>query len=75
MLSRSFEIDIAINLGGYTQQTRTEIFAMQAAPIQVNYLGYSGTMGADYMNYLIADRTLIPKDKQHSLFRKYCIFT
>jgi predicted O-linked N-acetylglucosamine transferase (SPINDLY family) len=38
---------------------------MQAAPIQVNYLGYSGTMGADYMDYLIADRTLIPKEKQH----------
>ena len=37
---------------------------MQAAPIQVNYLGYSSTMGADYMNYIIADPTLIPKDKQ-----------
>ena len=70
MLSRSFEIDIAINLGGYTQQTRTEIFAMQAAPIQVNYLGYSGTMGAGYMNYLIADHTLIPKDRQQHYSEK-----
>ena len=63
-LSRSMEIDIAVNLGGHTQDSRTEIFAMQAAPIQVNYLGYSGTMGLDYMDYLIADPTLIPKDQQ-----------
>ena len=63
-LSRSLELDIAIDLGGFTQDTRTEIFAMQAAPIQVNYLGYSSTMGADYMNYIIADKTLIPENKQ-----------
>ena len=64
MLARSLEIDIAVDLGGFTQDARTGIFAMQAAPIQVNYLGYSGTLGADYMDYLIADHTLIPKDKQ-----------
>ena len=64
MLSRSIELDIAIDLGGFTQDTRTGIFAMQAAPIQINYLGYSSTMGADYMDYIIADRTLIPKNKQ-----------
>jgi protein O-GlcNAc transferase len=63
-LARSLEIDIAVNLGGHTQDARTGIFAMSAAPIQVNYLGYAGTMGADYMDYLIADQTLIPKDKQ-----------
>ena len=65
MLSRSVELDIAVDLGGFTQDSRTGIFAMQAAPIQVNYLGYSGTMGAEYIDYLIADSTLIPKDKQH----------
>ena len=65
MLSRSVEIDIAVDLGGFTQHARTGIFAVQAAPIQVNYLGYSSTMGADYMDYLIADRTLIPEEKQH----------
>ena len=64
ILSRSLEIDIAINLGGFTQDSRTGIFAMNVAPIQVNYLGYSGTMGIDYMHYLIADLTGIPKDKQ-----------
>jgi predicted O-linked N-acetylglucosamine transferase (SPINDLY family) len=63
-LSRSLELDIAIDLGGFTQDTRTEIFAMQAAPIQVNYLGYSSTMGADYMHYIIADKTLIPESKK-----------
>jgi protein O-GlcNAc transferase len=63
-LSRSLEIDIAVDLGGFTQDTRTGIFAMRAAPIQVNYLGYSSTMGANYMDYIIADHILIPQDKQ-----------
>jgi predicted O-linked N-acetylglucosamine transferase (SPINDLY family) len=64
LLARSFELDIAIDLGGFTQDTRTEIFAMRTAPIQVNYLGYSSTMGTEYMDYIIADQTLIPKEKQ-----------
>ena len=46
LLSRSLEIDIAIDLNGYTQNSR-EIFAITAAPIQINYLGYPGTLGAD----------------------------
>lgn len=64
LLARSLEIDIAVDLGGYTADSRTGIFAMRAAPIQVNYLGYPGTMGAKYMDYIIADRTLIPKEQQ-----------
>ena len=63
-LARKVEIDIAVDLGGFTANSRTGIFAMQAAPIQVNYLGYPGTMGAEYMDYLIADHILIPKEKQ-----------
>lgn len=59
-LARSREIDIAIDLTGFTQDSRTGIFAMRAAPTQVNYLGYPGTMGAEYIDYLIADPTLIP---------------
>ena len=70
MLARSVELDIAIDLGGFTQDTRTGIFAMKAAPIQVNYLGYSSTMGAEYMNYIIADLTLIPKDNQQHYSEK-----
>ena len=63
-LSRNFEIDIAIDLAGFTKSSRTGIFALGAAPIQVNYLGYPGTMGADYIDYLIADRTLIPESSR-----------
>lgn len=59
-LARDNEIDIAIDLKGYTQDARTRVFAMRAAPVQVNYLGYPGTMGAAYMDYLIADATLVP---------------
>ena len=59
-LARQLEIDIAIDLKGYTQGSRPGIFALRAAPIQVNYLGYPGTMGADFMDYLVADHTLIP---------------
>ena len=62
LLARTFEIDIAIDLKGFTQDSRTGIFAMRPAPVQVNYLGYPGTMGADYIDYLIADPTLIPPE-------------
>ncbi len=65
-LSRQLEIDIAIDLKGYTKEARPGIFANRAAPIQVNYLGYPGTMGADFIDYLIADPVLIPDaDRMH----------
>lgn len=66
-LARELRVDIAIDLGGHTAESRTRIFAMRAAPIQVNYLGYPGTMGADYIDYLVADSVVIPK----SLSRQY----
>ena len=62
IFARSLKLDIAIDLGGFTQDSRTGIFAMRAAPIQVSYLGYSGTMGADFIDYIIADKTLIPEN-------------
>ena len=61
-LARQMEIDIAIDLAGFTGDSHTGIFARRAAPLQVNYLGYPGTMGAGYMDYLIADRQLIPEE-------------
>jgi predicted O-linked N-acetylglucosamine transferase (SPINDLY family) len=61
LLARSLFIDIAVDLGGHTGNSRTGIFALRAAPIQINYLGYPGTMGAEYMDYLIGDRTVIPE--------------
>ena len=64
------EIDIAIDLKGYTQMRRPNIFAEGCAPIQVSYLGYPGTMAANYMDYLIADRTLIPEEKKHHYLEK-----
>jgi predicted O-linked N-acetylglucosamine transferase (SPINDLY family) len=63
-LSRDLNIDIAVDLKGFTQDARTGIFSYRAAPIQVNYLGYPGTMGADYIDYIIADKTLIPLESQ-----------
>lgn len=63
-LARELEIDIAIDLNGYTAQSRPEIFAMRLAPIQVNHLGYPGTLGASYMDYIIADETVIPPEHQ-----------
>ena len=63
-LSRDLNIDIAVDLKGFTQDARMGIFSNRAAPIQVNYLGYPGTLGADYMDYIIADETLIPDHLQ-----------
>ena len=63
-LSRHMETDIAIDLKGYTTNSRPQIFALGAAPLQVNYLGYPGTMGADFMDYIIADEVLIPENNQ-----------
>lgn len=56
------ELDIAINLNGYTKNSRTEFFCRRVAPIQVNYLGFPGTMGAGFMDYIIGDEILIPED-------------
>jgi protein O-GlcNAc transferase len=66
-LARSLELDIAVDLGGYTQRARPRVFALRAAPIQVSYLGYLGTLGVDFMDYLLADEVLVP----HELRRHY----
>jgi len=64
LLAREKKIDIAIDLGGYTKSGRPGIFAMRAAPIQINYLGYSGTTGTNYIDYIFSDRFIIPKELQ-----------
>jgi len=58
--ARHVEVDIAIDLMGFTQFARPGIMARRPAPLQVNYLGYPGTMGAPYMDYIIADSLVIP---------------
>ncbi len=60
-LSRTMEIDIAVDLKGLTAHSRPKIFAYRAAPVQVAYLGYPGTMGAEYMDYIVADEVVIPR--------------
>lgn len=69
-LVKSLEIDILIDLMGFTGIARTGVFARRVAPIQVNYLGYAGTMGAEYFDYILADRSIIPEDKRSSYSEK-----
>ena len=68
--ARKLELDIAIDLTGLTKECRLGIFASRAAPVQVNYLGYPGTMAANYIDYLIADETLIPGHGAATLCRE-----
>jgi len=63
-LARTIKLDIAVDLGGFTQYSRTDIFALSLAPIQISYIGYLGTMGVNYYDYLMADPTIIPKKNQ-----------
>jgi predicted O-linked N-acetylglucosamine transferase (SPINDLY family) len=66
LLARKRDIDIAVDLSGFTEGCRPRIFALRAAPIQIGYLGYLGTLGAPYMDYVLADRTIIPVgDRKH----------
>jgi protein O-GlcNAc transferase len=61
-LIRALEVDIAVDLKGYTGDCRPGILASRPAPLQVGFLGYPGTMGADFIDYIIADRWVIPPD-------------
>jgi predicted O-linked N-acetylglucosamine transferase (SPINDLY family) len=65
-LVRSSEVDILVNLMGFTTDSRTGIFAEHPAPVQVSYLGYAGTMGAQYIDYILADRFVIPEGRRGS---------
>jgi predicted O-linked N-acetylglucosamine transferase (SPINDLY family) len=72
-LARQMEVDVAVDLSGHTEHSRTKIFAFRAAPIQINYLGYPGTMGAEFIDYMIADRTVVPVAQQ-SLYSEKIIY-
>ena len=63
-LLRDAEIDIAIDLMGHTRNARAGILAHRPAPIQVSYLGFPGTMGVDFIDYVMADRIVLPFDQQ-----------
>ena len=63
-LMRDMEIDIAVDLMGLTIGERFNVFAMRPAPVQVNYLAYPGTLGASYIDYIIADEIVIPRNER-----------
>ena len=69
-LSRQLGIDIAVDLKGHTQHSRAGIFALGAALLQAQYLGYPGSMGADYMDYVIADKTVLPPGSESDYSEK-----
>ncbi len=62
-LISGMQLDILVDLNGHTGDARTGILARRPAPVQVNFLGYPGTMGAPYIDYLIADRVIIPQSQ------------
>lgn len=59
-LMHALEIDIAVDLMGFTRNSRFNVLARRAAPVQVSFIGFAGTMGAPWIDYIIADRTTIP---------------
>ena len=69
-LIQSNEIDILVNLNGFFGQARQGVFSYKPAPIQVNYLGFPGTIGSEYMDYIIADKIVIPEESQKHYVEK-----
>jgi predicted O-linked N-acetylglucosamine transferase (SPINDLY family) len=67
---RRMETDIAVDLMGFTGECRPKIFTFRPAPLQVNFLGFPGTMGADYMDYIIADRIVVPDEHKGAYTEK-----
>ena len=72
-LSKKIGIHIAINLNGFTKNSRTKVFASRLSPVQINALGYPSTMMANYMDYIIADKIVIP-DKNQKFFKEKIIY-
>jgi predicted O-linked N-acetylglucosamine transferase (SPINDLY family) len=63
-LIHSDAVDVLIDLNGYQPENRAKILAYRPAPIQVNFLGYAGTTGTDFVDYIIVDRFVVPADQQ-----------
>jgi predicted O-linked N-acetylglucosamine transferase (SPINDLY family) len=73
LLSRTLEVDIAVDLKGFTQDDRAGIFLSRAAPVQVSYLGYPGTMGADAIDYIVADPIVVAEESR-SYYRERIVY-
>jgi protein O-GlcNAc transferase len=69
-LMRQWEIDIAVDLGGYTSGARPWVLAHRPAPVQAKYMGYPGTSGSDFIDVIIADRTVVPADQDRFFSEK-----
>ncbi len=65
-VARADGIDIAVDLKGYTEHQRVGVFAYRPAPIQITYLGYPGTLGAPFIDYLIADHVVVPGEQRRA---------
>ena len=70
-LVHDLQVDIAIDLGGHTENSRPGILQPRPAPVQVNYLGYAGTMGADFIDYIVADRASLPLELEPYYAEKF----
>ena len=69
-ITEKLKLDIAIDLKGYTKKSLIKIFQYRIAPIQINFLGYPGTLGVDFIDYIIADPIIIPEDQKHFYHEK-----
>lgn len=69
-LARKLEIDIAVDLSGPTQHSRVQIMSYRVAPVQVNWLGFPGTFGASFIDYILADKIVIPPEDRDCYVEK-----
>ena len=69
-LLKAMEIDIAVDLGGHTSGARPWVLAHRPCPVQAKYMGYPGTSGSNFIDYLIADRTVVPPDQEQFFSEK-----
>jgi len=69
-LLKALEIDIAVDLGGHTSGARPWVLAHRPCPVQAKYMGYPGTSGSDFIDYLIADKMVVPPDQERYFSEK-----
>ncbi|MBC2666822.1 tetratricopeptide repeat protein [Novosphingobium flavum] len=72
-LARGHGLDIAVDVSGFTRGNRTGLFARRVAPVQVNYLGYPGTMAAPFMDYIVVDKVLVPAEEREHVSERLMV--
>jgi predicted O-linked N-acetylglucosamine transferase (SPINDLY family) len=72
-LMRELEIDVAVDLNGFTEGSRCNVFAQRPAPVQVNYLGFAGTLGRPFWDYIVADPFVVPQDR-HAQYAEKVVY-